>query len=211
MSVYTRMQTANLKEMLKVLCHQVIGNVRNVIAAVGSLDADLAHSVVKRSQQIYRMELDILQACKDLLANETAAPADLQYAISILRVNADLERIVKQTVNVAHQITRMDGAFRHTQRPQPLVRQATAVTELVQKAIDAFLALNAKAASAAMAMDDAVDDCYGHMFNAVQEAIGENPDCSTEMEGYLHIAKVLERLADHAVSICEDVVDIAKH
>lgn len=211
MSVYTQIQTDNLKQMLRVLCQQIIGNVRNVIDALRSLDGELAHSVVKRNHLIVRMELDILQVCKNLLASDKVMPADLQYAISMLRVNVDLERIAKQTVAIAHHIIHLQTDDHDTRQPAQLLEQAAAVTDLVQKAIDSLLALDVHNASAAIALDDTVDDCYGRMVGVWAATSEENNVPDTAMEEYLQIAKELERLADHAVSICRDVIDRSQH
>jgi phosphate transport system protein len=130
---------------------------------------------------------------------------DLRLLCTILKVNNDLERIADCAVNVAERAQHLDPDF--VERQQLDIRQlVTVVRGALRKAIQAYASEDAQGANEVLAQDDAVDALYAQSIRTVIPDAATFPD---DVPGYLDllsIAKNLERIADHATNIAEDVI-----
>ena len=130
-------------------------------------------------------------------------------------MNNDLERIGDLTVNIAEQVEAVKNA-------DPAVRQHVLPTmidrvrDMFKQSLDALINLDPDAARAVGAADDEVDDIHRGMFGYVVRGMKANPEHAESLIHFLSISRYLERIADHATNIAEDVVymtegDIVRH
>jgi phosphate transport system protein len=130
---------------------------------------------------------------------------DLRFIISALRTNNELERIGDSAVNLAERAT-----FLSTQPalnlPMDIAGMADKAQEMVRKSLDAFINMDVKLARNVLKMDDIVDEMNRTMFSIIYEKIKEMPDKAEILIHTLSATRHLERVADHATNIAEDVI-----
>ncbi len=168
-------------------------------------DEALARRVVQRDEEVDREEVAVESEVIRLLALYQPVGSDLRLLCTILKVNNDLERIADCAVNVAERVRRV-----HLGPGTPQIQQirqlGAAVKQMLRDAVQVYASENASAADKVLAKDDTVDALYGQF---VRGLIAE-PSAAASSMGFsldvLSIAKSLERIADHATNIAEDVI-----
>ena len=141
----------------------------------------------------------------DLLAMEQPMAIDLRFILSVIRINADLERVGDQAVNIAVRVREM-GAFANIDLPVDIPKLASLSSAMVRKALQAFIEADAELAETVLALDDQVDDMNDAAFVALSGLIKERADLTPQSLNALIIARNLERVGDHATNIAEDVI-----
>lgn len=169
-------------------------------------DRDLARHVVTRDEAIDTEEVEVESEVIRLLALYQPVGADLRLLCTVLKVNNDLERIADCAVNVAERAKHLiaediPNRSRDLKEMIPLVRQ------MLRHAIQAYGNHQPSDADHVFKHEEAVDALYGQIIRrVVEEAAAAPPDLLASYLDLLSIAKNLERIADHATNIAEDVV-----
>ena len=141
----------------------------------------------------------------DLLAMEQPMAIDLRFILSVIRINADLERVGDQAVNIAVRVRDL-GRLPHADMPVDIPHMASVASAMVRKALQAFIEGDAEMAQTVLAMDDQVDEMNEAAYYSLSILIKEQPDAHRAGLNALMIARNLERVADHATNIAEDVI-----
>jgi phosphate transport system protein len=180
-------------------------NVRDAIKALVYRDAALAAKVIDTDEEIDTMEVVVEEDCLKTLALHQPVAIDLRLIIAILNMNNDLERIADLAVNIAER-----AAFLATQEQLPLrfnfVQMGEKAQDMLRKSLDALVNLDVNLAREVCAADDGVDAMNREAYLAVQEAIRRHPDRMEALIHLLSISRHIERIADHATNIAEDVI-----
>ena len=195
----------DLKERLLVmagLAEQAIGR---SIEAYRTRDLLMCEQVFRGEPAINRLEREIDQMALDLLAMEQPMAVDLRFILSVIRINADLERVGDQAVNIAVRVKEM-GAFANIDLPVDIPRLASLASAMVQKALQAFIEADAEMAVSVLKMDDQVDEMNDSAFYSLSTLIKEQPELTPQALNALIIARNLERVGDHATNVAEDVI-----
>jgi phosphate transport system protein len=166
---------------------------------------DLAAEVLAADDEIDYREVQIEEACLKILALHQPVAADLRFVIAAMKVNNDLERMGDQAVNIA------ERAIYLAERPPldvPLniERMAEVARSMVRVCLDAVVRLDVEAARSVGTMDDEVDEIHRAMFRLVQDRIRKSTDAVEQAIAYLSASRDLERIADLATNIAEDVI-----
>ena len=205
MSAHLQREIDNLKRHILALSAEVENDVRNAVRAVELRDPALADAVVNRESHVNAMEVDVEEECLKILALYQPVAADLRYIVAVLKINQDLERIGDLAVHIAER-----GAFLCQQprieMPFRLGEMGDRVQAMLKKVLDAFVNLNEKSAREVCADDRAVDDLNRATMDMVKDAIMRDPRQFEALLQVLHIARHLERIADHATNIAEDLI-----
>lgn len=179
-----------------------------VLAAVRSLqtrDRLLAHRVIERDSEIDQTEVDIEEECLKVLALHQPVAIDLRFIISVLKINNDLERTADLAVNIAER-----SAYLATQEPIPIPFALPAMVEttttMLRKSLDALVNMDARQARIVRAMDDEVDGMNRDAFVSIQDRIAQDLSQLDRLIHFLSVARHLERIADLATNIAEDVI-----
>jgi phosphate transport system protein len=154
---------------------------------------------------INRLEREIDQMALDLLAMEQPMAIDLRFILSVIRINADLERVGDQAVNIAVRVREM-GAFANIDLPVDIPKLASLAATMVRKALESFVEADADAAEAVLKLDTEVDAMNDAAFYALSSLIKEKPELTPQSLNALIISRNLERVGDHATNIAEDVI-----
>jgi len=166
---------------------------------------DLAQKVIDGDNEIDLREVELESGCLKVLALHQPVAADLRFVVTMLKVNNDLERMGDLAVNIAERSLQIlsSGA----ERPPHDFRQlATKVNEMVTGSLDALVNQDASLARKVIDSDDEVDRLHRANFDKLQAFMIRNPGSIPEAVGSLSISRNLERVADLATNIAEDIV-----
>lgn len=205
MRAHLQREIDRLKRQILTLSAEVESDVREAVRSVEDRDRDLAQKVVDREIRTNTMEVDVEEECLKILALYQPVAADLRYIIAVLKINQDLERIGDLAVHIAERAIflcnqpKMDIPFR-------LGEMADKSQAMLRKVLDAFVNLNEKMAREVCASDSEIDDINREIFEQVKSIITANPRMFEPLLQIMHIARHLERIADHATNIAEDLV-----
>lgn len=195
----------NLKREILVLGAMAEQAVREATAAIAERDEDQARRIIAGDIKLDDMEVQIEEDCLKTLALYQPVATDLRFIIAVLKINSDLERVGDLAVNVAER-----AAFLATQPPvdiafdfQAMARQAQ---EMLKRSLDALVNLSAAQAREVLVSDDEIDAMNRRMYLIVQDAIHAHPDQTESLIHMLSACRHLERIADHATNIAEDVI-----
>ncbi|MDQ2835012.1 MAG: phosphate signaling complex protein PhoU [Acidobacteriota bacterium] len=195
----------DLKEKLLVMAGMAEQAIQRSIEAYRTRDLSICELVFRAEPSINRLEREIDQMALDLLAMEQPMAIDLRFILSVIRINADLERVGDQAVNIAVRVREM-GAFANVDLPVDIPKLASLSSAMVRKALQAFIEGDAELASSVLLLDDQVDEMNDAAFYALSSLIKENPEQTPQALNALIIARNLERVGDHATNIAEDVI-----
>ena len=211
MSDHFDKELESLRQMLVDLASQVLQSLLDAVKALKVGDLMLAESVIGRDARIDRAEINVEKKCQHILTLDQPVAGDLRYVMSVLKINMNLERMADQAAHIATQVTYLLSCTPSCQPlPDELQNQSGLVIQMVRDGLDALADSDVDRARKVMAADDDVDRIHRGMHARVAEAITTNPGRVEEMICHLKISQELERIADHAVNICEDVLFIAE-
>ena len=195
----------DLKERLLVMAGMAEQAIQRSIEAYRTRDLTICEQVFRSEPNINRLEREIDQMALDLLAMEQPMAIDLRFILSVIRINADLERVGDQAVNIAVRVREM-GAFANIDLPVDIPKLASLSSAMVRKALEAFIEADAELAESVLEMDDQVDEMNDAAFYSLSSLIKERPELTPQSLNALIISRNLERVGDHATNIAEDVI-----
>ena len=171
------------------------------------IDRDLnrCHQVLENESIINAAEREIDEAAFDLMAMQQPMAVDLRFLLAVVKINADLERVGDQAVNIAERVMDM-VELPAVELPVDIPRMATAVSAMVRRALESFVEGKAELAQAVLEMDNVVDRMRDEAFIVLVKKMNTSPDSTRQALDALLIARNLERVADHATNIAEDVI-----
>ena len=194
-----------LKKKILALSAVVEGSVQRATQALSARDAALAQEVIDRDEEIDNAEVDVEEECLKLLALYQPVATDLRYIIAILKINNDLERVGDEAVNIAERVV----FLAHQERfdiPFDFQLMSDKTQAMLRNSLDALVNSHAGLAHQVGLADDEVDDLNRQMYVWVQRAIREHPERVEPLIHLLSISRHLERIADYATNIAEDVI-----
>jgi len=168
-------------------------------------DGRLAQQVFARERQINQSERTIDEIAVDLLAMQQPMATDLRFVLAVLKINADLERVGDLAVNIAQRSLDLLQEP-EVEVPVDIARMTTAVATMVRRALESFLSAKIEVAQAVLEMDSIVDRMKDEAFVNLVAEMKRNPEQVRSYLDVLLIARSLERIADHATNIAEDVI-----
>jgi phosphate transport system protein len=171
------------------------------------IDRDLARCqlVLEGESQINLAEREIDEQAFDLLALQQPAAVDLRFILAVTKINSDLERVGDQAVNIAERVMDM-VELPKVELPIDIPRMAAAVSAMVRRSLESFVEGKAELAQAVLEMDNVVDRMRDEAFITLVKTMNDRPDVTRQALDALLIARNLERVADHATNIAEDVI-----
>jgi len=216
MSSHLKRQIEKLKRLLLELGALVEESVSKALEAVRSRDAALAARVIDGDEAVDALEIDVEEECLHTLALHQPVAMDLRYVVGVLKINNDLERIADQAVNIAEQALALAGEPALAEVPFDFETEAAEARSMLKQSLDAFIHMNLELAARVRSEDDAVDRIHASMYDAVKAAIRRSPNEVDQLLRFVSISRNLERIADLATNIAEDVVymgrgDILRH
>jgi phosphate transport system protein len=151
------------------------------------------------------MEREIDELAFDLLAMQQPMAVDLRFILAVTKINSDLERVGDQAVNIAERVMDM-VELPAVELPVDIPRMAAASSAMVRRALESFIEGKAELAQAVLEMDNVVDRMRDEAFILLVRDMNDRPEVTRQALDALLIARNLERVADHATNIAEDVI-----
>src|SRR3954462_15809129 len=168
-------------------------------------DLTRCQMVLEGESLINTAEREIDEAAFDLLAMQQPMAVDLRFILAVTKINADLERVGDQAVNIAERVMDMVDLPK-ADLPVDIPRMAAAVSAMVRRALESFIEGKAELAQAVLEMDNVVDRMKDEAFITLVKAMNEHPELTRQALDTLLVARNLERVADRAANIAEDVM-----
>jgi phosphate transport system protein len=194
-----------LRERLLEMGGKVESAITQSVRALAERDAELARQVQANDREVNRMEVEIDDACRRILALRQPAASDLRFITTALKIVTDLERMGDLAVNVAERA--LDLSQAPPLRPfHDLSTLADLAEAALKKALDAFVEKDAARAEEVMRGDDLLDALYHKIFNDLLGYMMEDSRVIRRATSIMFAAKQLERLGDHATNVAEMVV-----
>ncbi len=184
------------------LVEQSIGE---AVRALVERDDSLAEEVMREDARIDEMEVAIEEACLRLLALRQPIAVDLRFITSAMKINNDLERMADQAVNIA------ERALELNKEPllKPLIdipRMSELAQSMVKESLDAFIHEDAALARSVRDRDDKMDHLRDQVFRELLTYMMQDPKTINRAVHLILVARHLERIADLATNVAEDVV-----
>jgi phosphate transport system protein len=179
--------------------------VQKAVKSLEDRDSKLAQEVIDADPGIDQAEVDIEEECLKVLALHQPVAVDLRFVIAVLKINNDLERVGDLAVNIAERTL-----FLCRQEPiaipfdySEIRRKALA---MLGNSLDSLMNLDADLARKVRTSDDEVDFINRDMYAKVAQAMRNKPDHIERLLCYLSVSRHLERIADYATNIAEDLI-----
>ena len=178
-------------------------------------NSELAGEVIDSDEQVNQGEVHIEEECLKMLALHQPVASDLRRIATVMKVNNDLERIADLAVNIAERAQALTK-FPEFPIPTRLEQMETMATRMVRSALDAFVNLDTLSARRVCLFDDEVDDYNRKIIGELQDWMKREPAMIVPAMHAFSAARHIERIADHATNIAEDVIylvegEIARH
>jgi phosphate transport system protein len=205
MTKHFRRELDNIKKRILTLSSLVEERVQSATRAVENIDAELARGIIKADYEIDEMEVEIEEECLKVLALHQPVAVDLRFIIAVIKINSELERIGDQAVNIAQRVEII------AKRPKPpfmfdYAEMGQKAQRMLKMSLDALVNLDVDIAYKVITLDDEVDRIKNDAYDKIKQAIKDLPERVGYYINLLLISRHLERLADHATNIAEEVI-----
>jgi len=198
-----------IKKKLLAFSAIVEENVRNAIKALVMRDTTLAAKVIDTDEEIDFLEVEIEEECLKTLALYQPVAKDLRFIIAVFNINNDLERIGDLAVNIAERAMSL-AACTEIDIPFDYTGMAEKVLAMVKQSLDSLVHMDPDSARRVCEEDNEVDVINRQAQTKVQERIRQYPERVDCLIQFPAISSELERIADHATNIAEEVIYLVK-
>jgi phosphate transport system protein len=206
MSLHLQKDLDRLRKEILQLGAMVETAINTAILAVNDRRAELADSVFEGERWINDKEVSIEEDCLKILALHQPVAVDLRFIVVVLKVNNDLERMGDFAVNVAKR-----AVFLNSKEPIPIPPEfsntmSRSIRTMVHSSLDALVKLDLDLAHEVIAMDNDVDEVNRQMYVELQALMETDTSTIERAIGLLSTSRYLERIADLATNIAEEVI-----
>ncbi len=177
----------------------------DVSKALSTGDSELAQGVIAMDDEIDQYEVKIDRLATEFIAKHQPTATDLRFVIVAIKLGPELERIADNAVNIAERVLDMYPAPR-IKPMEDLLRMLALAGAMVNDAIAAYVARDAAAAREIIRRDDEVDTLNWSIFRAMIQRMVDDPDVIARAIDIVLVARFIERIADQATNISEEVV-----
>ncbi len=205
MAVHLQKELDKIKKRVLSLGALVEERVHLAAKAVATKDLELCEKIIRDDHDIDEMEVEVEEECLKILALHQPVAIDLRFIIAVIKINNDLERIGDQAVNIAQRM-----AFSTTRRPFDVSFDYSGMAEkaqdMLRKSLDALVNFDLDLAFKVLTLDDEVDRIKDEAYDQIKAEIQRHPERVGFLINMLLVSRHLERLADHATNIAEEVI-----
>lgn len=215
MSTFLQREIDKLKDSLLLLCQLVEDQVVLAVRALLEQNPALAEQVEERERDVDQREIEVEEDCLRVLALYQPVAMDLRLTVAVLRISNDLERVGDLAVNIARKVAAVGGQA-DVVVPDVLVHMAAKAQAMLHDSIVALVSLDVPLAARVCTRDDEVDQLKRTFRRDIENQIEARPEQLRVLLRLLGVSRNLERIADFATNISEDVMymvsgKIARH
>ena len=205
MKKHYREELGILKETVLRMGGLVEQMTHRAIQALVERKSEMLAEVSAMEVQVNQLHIDIDEICLEMIALRQPTAADLRFIAAAMKINTDMERIGDQAINITER-----AEFLLTVPPvKPLIdipRMAEIAKEMLRDALDAFVNGNDELAYETIKKDDLVDQLKDQVFRELLTYMMADPSTIPRALDLILVSRHVERIADHATNICEDVI-----
>ena len=194
-----------LKRKVLALGALVEENLRLAFQAIDQRDAAKARRVIDTDVLIDQSEVDVEEECLKILALYQPVASDLRFVAAVIKINSELERIGDLSANIAERALQLVDEH-PVAVPLHVAVMADRTWTILEKALDALVRQDAVMAREVLVADDEVDELYAELIDELKGVIRADLEHLDAIVLLFSVARYLERLADHATNIAEDVL-----
>lgn len=205
MTRHIERQIEHLKERILRVGTLVEEAISRSISAVINRDVPLAQRVMASDEAIDRMEVEVEEECLKILALYQPVAADLRFVVAVLKINNDLERMGDLAKNIAKRVAQLEDAG-PLDLPPEIRTMAALAEEMVRECLAAVVDGDPVLARRVREQDDAVDAQRQRVRKRLLEGIKTGPERVEALLRLNSITKHIERIADMATNVAEDVI-----
>jgi phosphate transport system protein len=203
--IHFQQQLAELKDKLLAMAALSQQAVETSVDAYLLRDAKLCNYVRENETAINTAQRDVDEMAYELLAKEQPMAIDLRFILSVIKINADLERIGDQSMSIARRAEDLIDEPR-INLPVDIEEMGEYATRMIRSAVQSLLEADAPLADSVRDMDDDIDNMNREAHRRLIEIMQHSPEASLQALNAVIIARNLERIADHATNIATDVI-----
>ena len=205
MTTHMQKEIEKLKKKVITMGSVVEDMVYLATKSILTKDARMAQQIINRDVEVGQMEVDIEEECLKILALHQPVAIDLRFIVAVLKINSDLERVGDLAVNIAERSLYLSNV-NYVCIPYDYTRMAHKVEDMLSRSIEALVTMDAKAAYIIRTEDEEIDAMNREIYECMKIEIPKHPDQVSCLLHALSVGRHLERIADHATNIAEDVV-----
>ena len=211
MSLYFFREMGHIKADILGLGALVEERLHDAVQAVINRDEALARSVVERDKEVDAREVEIEEELLKIMALHQPVAVDLRFLVATLKINNDLERVGDLAANIAERALVLARKAQDSV-PVDLADLSAAVESMLRRSIDALVNMDAEAAGAVCRDDDIIDNMKDAINRVIKRHMVEATDKKAidVLVALLRVTRDLERVADHATNIAEDLIYITQ-
>jgi phosphate transport system protein len=198
---------AQLKKLLLDMAGKAENAIKEAIDALIKQDLEKAKTIIQADNIIDKLEHDINDKALILIAKESPVASDLRRIIVALKVSSEVERIGDMAVNIAKSAIHI-GTEKHIKEIVDIPIMMDKALEMLSDSLTAFYTEDVSLAKKCAEKDDLVDEMYGKLIRELMGYIQRDPNNINQITQLAFVCRYIERLADHATNIAENVIFI---
>ncbi len=205
MSIHQNRDLERLHRDILHMCSMAEAMIHRAVSGLRAPAIDLADELREADDEMDRLDVQIENDCLKILALYQPVATDLRRITTVLKISGELERVADLAVNIAERGAGLVG-HREIVVSDRLLNMSKLALEMLHRSIDCYVELDSTGARDVCQDDEAVDALNREIIQEMQAAMRESPD---HVEAALHLfsaSRHIERVADHATNIAEDVV-----
>lgn len=215
MSKHLERDLEHVEQEILAMSSMVEDMIQRACRALVEREPSLAVDVIDSDTQVDEREVHIEDDCLKIFALHQPVASDLRRTATVMKINNDLERIADLAVNIAER-GRVVASHPQFPIPETFSAMATEAISMVREALDSFVKLDAGKAREVLSKDDHVDDMNRAVIGELMDLMKEQPSMIDAALHCFSASRHVERIADHATNIAEDVIylvegEIARH
>lgn len=205
MSRHLQRDIENLKNKIIRMGEDVEDMVYRATLSIIKRDEQMAQEIIESDDDIDDLEVEIDETCLSLLALYQPVAVDLRFIVTVMKINSELERVGDLAVNIAERGVFLAGQ-KDLELPFDFAGMALMAESMLTRSIDSLVNMDVKLAHRIRSEDDDVDAKNKEIYVLLREAIQNAPDQINYLLHALSVGRHLERIADHATNIAEEVI-----
>jgi phosphate transport system protein len=205
MTKHFQKELEKIKKMILSLGTLAEERLRLATGAIEDQDVAVAKKIITTDYEIDQMEVDVEEECLKILALYQPVAVDLRFLVAVIKINNDLERIADEAVNIAKRVENIVSR-ENAGVTFDYATMAEKVQLMLQKSLDSLVNMDVDTAFKVVTMDDEVDEIHRQAYDVIKQQIERQPEQSGGLINIYLISRHLERIADHATNIAEEVI-----
>ncbi len=205
MSIHLVRDLDSLHRLVLTMCAHVEDMIHAAVETLHHPDYDRARDIVGQDDDIDTLDVEIEEECLKLLALHQPVAIDLRRITTVMKISAELERVADLGVSIAQRALGIISSPELT-IPETLQEMSRRALDMLHQSIDAYVHLDVRLARTVCQLDEAVDALNRQIISELTELMKNRPDLIEPAVHLFSAARQIERIADHATNIAEDVV-----